>query len=64
MLVLTRKRNESILIDGKIKLKVVEIRGDKVRIGIDAPKHVTLFRQEVLEAIAKKQGGQPVPDQS
>jgi carbon storage regulator len=62
MLVLTRKRNESILIDGGIKLTVVELRGDKVRIGIDAPRDVTIHRQEVFDAIA--QGGQPVPRQS
>ncbi len=62
MLVLSRKKNESIVIDGGIRLTVVEMRGDKVRIGIDAPREVVIHRQEVFDAIAK--GGQPVPSQS
>ena len=51
MLVLSRKKNESIIINDNITLTVVEIRGDKVRLGIDAPKEVTVHRQEVYEAI-------------
>jgi carbon storage regulator len=51
MLVLSRKKNESIIINDHITITVVEIRGDKVRLGIDAPKDVTVHRREVYEAI-------------
>lgn len=52
MLVLSRKRNESIVIDGSIVITVVEIRGDKVRLGIEAPREVPIHRQEVFASIA------------
>jgi carbon storage regulator len=51
MLVLSRKKNESIIINDHIVVTVVEIRGDKVRLGIDAPKEVSVHRREVYEAI-------------
>jgi carbon storage regulator len=51
MLVLSRKKNESIIISDNITVTVIEIRGDKVRLGIEAPKHVTVHRREVYEAI-------------
>lgn len=51
MLVLTRKKNESIVINDDITIVVVEIRGNKVRIGVEAPKEVTVHRSEVLAAI-------------
>jgi carbon storage regulator len=51
MLVLSRKKNESIVINDNIVITVVEIRGDKVRLGIEAPKDVPVHRQEVYEAI-------------
>lgn len=51
MLVLSRKRNESIIIDDKITVTVVEVRGDKVRLGIEAPKTISVHRREVHEAI-------------
>ncbi len=51
MLVLSRKKNESIIINDHITVTVVEIRGDKVRLGIDAPKEVTVHRREIYEAI-------------
>ena len=51
MLVLSRKKNESIIIDNNIVVTVVEIRGDKVRLGIEAPKDVPVHRQEVYDAI-------------
>lgn len=51
MLVLSRKKNESIIINDHITVTVVEIRGDKVRLGIEAPKDVTVHRREVYEAI-------------
>jgi len=57
MLVLSRKKNESIVINNDVVITVVEIRGDKVRLGIAAPKDVPVHRQEVYEAI---HGAKPV----
>ena len=54
MLVLSRKKNESIVINNDITIVVVEIRGDKVRLGIEAPKEVTVHRQEVYDAIKRE----------
>jgi carbon storage regulator len=51
MLVLSRKKDESIIINDHIRVTVVEIRGDKVRLGIEAPKDITVHRREVYEAI-------------
>jgi carbon storage regulator len=51
MLVLSRKKDESIIINDHIRVTIVEIRGDKVRLGIDAPKEVSVHRREVYEAI-------------
>ena len=51
MLVLSRKKNECIIICDNITVTVIEIRGDKVRLGIEAPKDVTVHRREVYEAI-------------
>jgi len=51
MLVLSRKKNESIIINDNIVVTIIEIRGDKVRLGIEAPKDVTVHRREVYEAI-------------
>lgn len=54
MLVLSRKRDESIIIGDDIVITVVDIRGDKVRLGIDAPQDVPVHRQEVYEAIQRE----------
>jgi len=51
MLVLSRKKNESIVINNDVVITIVEIRGDKVRLGIVAPKDVSVHREEVYEAI-------------
>ena len=51
MLVLSRRKNESIVINDDITLVIVEIRGDKVRLGIEAPKDVPIHRREVYDAI-------------
>ena len=51
MLVLSRKKNESVVINDDITIVVVEIRGDKVRLGIEAPKNVPVHRKEIYDAI-------------
>ncbi len=51
MLVLSRKKNESVVINDDISIVVVEIRGDKVRLGIEAPKDVSVHRKEIYDAI-------------
>jgi carbon storage regulator len=53
MLVLSRKKNESIVINNDITIVVVEIRGDKVRLGVEAPKEVPVHRREVFDAIRR-----------
>ena len=58
MLVLSRKKNESIIINDNITIVVVEIRGDKVRLGIEAPKEVPVHRNEVYEAIRRSEQDQ------
>lgn len=51
MLILSRKINEKIMIGEDISLTIIEIRGDQVKVGVEAPKSVKVFRQEVYEAI-------------
>jgi len=60
MLVLSRQRDETIMIGDDIEITVVDIRGEKVRLGINAPAHVPVHRKEVYEAIKreKAQGGE------
>jgi carbon storage regulator len=53
MLVLSRQRDESIMIGDKVVITIVDIRGDKVRLGIEAPQEVPVHRQEVYEAIKR-----------
>ena len=55
MLVLSRKRSESIVINENIVITVVEVRGDKVRLGIEAPREVPIHRSEVHDAIRTEQ---------
>jgi carbon storage regulator len=54
MLVLSRQRDESIIIGDNVVVTVVDIRGDKVRLGIEAPKEVPVHRQEVYDAIQRE----------
>jgi carbon storage regulator len=55
MLVLSRKKNESIVINDDITIVVVEIRGDKVRLGVEAPKEIPVHRREVYDAIKRSE---------
>jgi carbon storage regulator len=54
MLILSRKKNEKIRIGDDIEIVVVEIRGDKIRLGIQAPQSLQVHRQEVYEAIQRE----------
>lgn len=60
MLVLSRHKNEKIIIGDNITVMVIEIRGDKVRLGIDAPMDIPVHREEVLNAIRRdgRKGGE------
>ena len=55
MLVLSRHRDESIMIGDDVMITIVDVRGDKVRLGIDAPQEIPVHRQEVYEAIKREQ---------
>ncbi len=61
MLVLSRKSNESIVINNNIKVTVVEIRGDKVRLGIEAPKNIPVHREEIYQQITGGGEQNPTP---
>lgn len=54
MLVLSRQKDESIVIGDNIKITIVDVRGDKVRLGIEAPREVPVHRIEVYEAIQRE----------
>ena len=64
MLVLTRKTNQSIMIGDEIEVTILSVTGDKVRLGINAPRDVPVFRQEVYEAIDERGAGNPDPEQT
>jgi carbon storage regulator len=67
MLVLSRQRDESIIIGDNVIITVIDIRGDKVRLGIEAPKEVPVHRQEVYDAIQRenmKAGRAPAKDET
>jgi carbon storage regulator len=55
MLVLSRRKNESIMVGEDVEIVVAEIRGDKVRLGISAPRYVPVHRREIYEAIHKRE---------
>ena len=57
MLVLSRQRDETIVIGDSIRITIMEVRGDKVRIGIEAPRDVTVHRQEIYDAIKQEMDG-------
>lgn len=54
MLVLTRKKGQSIMLGDEIEISIVEVNGDAVRIGIKAPKELTIYRREIYEAIQEE----------
>ncbi len=56
MLILTRKRNEQILIGDQIQVTVIAVRGSYVRLGVEAPRHVAVNREEVLKRLQQEAG--------
>lgn len=54
MLILSRRKDESIIIDGNIEVKVLEIEDGKVRIGIEAPQNIDIFREELYKSIQEE----------
>lgn len=54
MLILTRKKNESIIIDGNIEVKIIELEDGKVRIGIEAPKEIEILRKEIYDRVQEE----------
>lgn len=54
MLVLSRQRDETIMIGDDVEITIVDIRGDKVRLGINAPRHIQVHRKEVYDAIKRE----------
>ena len=54
MLVLSRQRDESIMIGDDVEITIVDVRGDKVRLGITAPKDIPVHRREIYDAIKKE----------
>ncbi len=54
MLVLSRQRDQSIIIGDNIVITIVDVRGDKVKLGIEAPREISVHRQEVYEAIQRE----------
>jgi carbon storage regulator len=64
MLVLSRQRDESIMIGDNVEVTIVDVRGDKVRLGITAPKEIPVHRREIFDAIQREKAakaGVPVP---
>lgn len=61
MLVLSRHRNESIIIGENITVTVIDIRGDKVRLAFEAPRDITVHRKEVYDAIKRESGSSESP---
>ena len=57
MLVLSRQKDESIMIGDEVEITIVDVRGNKVRLGITAPKSVAVHRREVYEAIQREKSG-------
>jgi carbon storage regulator len=63
MLVLSRQKDESIIIGDDIKITIVDVRGDKVRLGIDAPREISVHRIEVYEAIQREKAEKQAAEQ-
>ena len=63
MLILTRRVGETLMIGDEVTVTILGVRGNQVRIGVNAPKHVTVHREEIYERI-QKEGGVDLPGQA
>ena len=63
MLVLSRQRDESIMIGDNVEIIIVDVRGDKVRLGITAPKEIPVHRREIYDAIQREKGQKKEPQE-
>lgn len=63
MLILSRKPGETVVIDGRIRVKVIRVEGDVVKIGIEAPVDISIHRQEVYDEIQRNNKEAATPDQ-
>ena len=64
MLIISRKKNESVIIQNNIEIIVIDIQGDKVRIGIEAPNDIRIMRKELLEMADFNKEAANVPDKT
>lgn len=64
MLVLTRKPDQSILIGGNIEVKIIDVQGDQVRIGINAPRDISILRKELMDEVRQANREAVVDDSS
>ena len=62
MLVLSRQKDESIIIGDDVEITIVDVRGDKVRLGINAPRSISVHRKEIYEAIQREKEQNPKED--
>ena len=63
MLILSRKPGETVVIDGRIRVKVIRVEGDVVKIGIEAPADISVHRQEIYDEIQRSNQEAATPDQ-
>ena len=57
MLILTRRSGEAVIVGDNVRIAVLDIRGNQVRLGVEAPREVTVHREEVYQRIVEEQGG-------
>ena len=64
MLILTRRVGETLMIGDDVSVTVLGVKGNQVRIGVNAPREVAVHREEIYERIKKEEAGEPAPEQA